>query len=148
MKIVFLTSILASATSASAIPFPFAGLMDGPGTPTTLPAPDCGGTEKTLMNCLGDAEPGAFEQCFNTCLGPGPSTAGSAKETCTSGCAMLDKCADECGSGCKSELVRMVNCHLNGLCTCASAAAIDVSSIESFALNLAATLKTKKNLGD
>mmetsp|Transcript_23279 Transcript_23279/g.37816 ORF Transcript_23279/g.37816 Transcript_23279/m.37816 type:complete len:121 (-) Transcript_23279:178-540(-) len=118
--------------------------MDGPGTPSTLPIPNCGDSEKTLINCLGEGD--AFEQCFNDCLGSGPSTAGSAEDVCTSGCAMLDKCADECGSGCKSQLVGMVNCHLNGLCTCTSAAAIGMSSIESFALNLAATLKAKKNI--
>ena len=83
----------------------------------------------------------AFDKCFGTCLGV-------ASVTCEDGCALFSQCVDTCGaSKCKSELVDVVNCHIAQAgvdCTCASAA-IDVSSIKSFALNLATTLKSKKN---
>jgi len=88
----------------------------------------------------------AFGDCFDTCLTPTDSE--DEDPTCADGCALFSQCVDECSaSECKSELVDVVNCHIASFtadCTC-DPVAIDVSSIESFALNLAATLKTKKN---
>ena len=88
----------------------------------------------------------AFEDCFDTCLTPTDSE--DEDPTCADGCALFSQCVDECSAReCKSELVDVVNCHIASFtadCTC-DPVAIDVSSIESFALNLAATLKTKKN---
>mmetsp|Transcript_26766 Transcript_26766/g.48546 ORF Transcript_26766/g.48546 Transcript_26766/m.48546 type:complete len:157 (-) Transcript_26766:183-653(-) len=154
MKIVFLTSILASAMSASAAPFSFAGLKDEPGTPTTLSYPDCGDSEKKAFTCfiseIDMATGAAFDSCLDTCLTPTDSE--DEDPTCEDGCALFSDCVDQCGgSECKSEVIDVVNCHLAGSntdCTC-DPVAFDVSSIQSFALNLAATLtlkETKNNL--
>ncbi len=71
---------------------------------------------------------------------------------CSTGCAKLNECAEQCLPLCKGEMVTMSNCHLadalggEGICSCAAEKASYVSSVESFALDLATVLKNNNNL--
>ncbi len=94
------------------------------------------------MNGPGEAE--GIEPCLTPCLK-------MEGIDCSNGCAKLNECAKKCMPACKGEMVATINCHLadslgEGVCSCAAEKASYLSSVESFALDLATALKTKNNL--
>eukprot|EP00579_Thalassiosira_antarctica_P000477 CAMPEP_0201867236 /NCGR_PEP_ID=MMETSP0902-20130614/1541_1 /ASSEMBLY_ACC=CAM_ASM_000551 /TAXON_ID=420261 /ORGANISM="Thalassiosira antarctica, Strain CCMP982" /LENGTH=157 /DNA_ID=CAMNT_0048392361 /DNA_START=29 /DNA_END=502 /DNA_ORIENTATION=+ len=149
MKIVSITTLLASAMSTSAAlsgianrPFSFAAHKEDP------VAPGICETETTaVIECIEndtvDSDP---VSCMNGCFDEL-----DAPESCEEDCNQLDACYTNCFTGgtCKTEIYTMINCDLDsdlgpGVCNCAAAYEADAPAIESFGLNLAHALK--KNL--
>lgn len=88
------------------------------------------------------------ENCWNTCAGAIPEDI----NTCKGACDGINACSYQCVPKCANEVAAAINCHVErqypGVsCTCAASQGhVEVSSLESFALNLGNALKAKKNL--